>query len=299
MRLGLQVNQFTGAGGTAAIGSDFARIATEAETAGFSSFWVMDHFFQIGILGPADDPMLEGYTALGFAAAVTSTIQLGTMMTGVHHRYPGILIKTVTTLDVLSGGRAYLGLGAGWNERESAGLGVPFPSTAERFSRLEETLMIAKQMWSGSTEPFQGSHYALAETLCRPLPLSRPHPPIMVGGGGEQKTLRLVARYADACNLFAFDLEQVRHKLDVLRQHCEAEGRDYDAIEKTTLGLPPVSRDGTEGTISINEAVERIGALAELGIEHHMIGRPSSDEAFDLLATELLPRVQSIAVAAS
>ncbi|MBA3642689.1 MAG: LLM class flavin-dependent oxidoreductase, partial [Chloroflexia bacterium] len=139
----------------------------------------------------------------------------------------------------------------------------------------------------------------LAETLCRPLPLSRPHPPIMVGGGGEQKTLRLVARYADACNLFAFDLEQVRQKLDVLRRRCEEEGRDYDAIEKTTLGLPPVSRDGTEGTISINEAVERIGALAELGIEHHMIGRPSSDEAFDLLATELLPRVQSIAVAAS
>ena len=297
MRLGLQVSTFQPEGGAEAIGSAFASWAKEAEAAGFSSLWVMDHFFQFGLLGPADDPMLEGYTALAFAAAVTSKLQLGTLVTGVHFRHPGLLVKTVTTLDALSGGRAYLGIGAGWYERESVGLGVPFPPIAERFERLEETLQIAKWMWSGTAEPFAGTHYQLTEPLCRPLPIQKPHPPIMIGGGGEQRTLRLVARYADACNLFAFDLDQVRQKLDILRRHCDAEGRDYDEIEKTTLGLPPVSRDGGAGTIPACEAVERIGQLAELGVDHHIIGRPSSVAAVEVLMTEVVPSVRATVAA--
>src|SRR3954470_13461730 len=202
MKVGLQVNNFTWEGGDAQIGQKLAAIARSADEAGFDSIWVMDHFFQIQGLGPAEWPMLEGYSALAYMAAITKNIKLGTMVTGVTYRYPGILVKTVTTLDVLSGGRAYLGIGAGWNERESRGLGVPFPATAERFERLEEALQIAHQMWSGEIKPYSGKHYHLEEAMNHPPTLSRPHPPVMVGGMGEKKTLRLVAQYADACNLF-------------------------------------------------------------------------------------------------
>ncbi len=298
MRLGLQVNRFDVPGGPAAIGPAFAATARRAEEAGFASLWVMDHFFQIPVNGQAEEPMLEGYGALAFAAAATERIKLGTMVTGVTYRQPGVLIKTVTTLDVLSGGRAYLGIGAAWFEREHRALGVPYPPLAERFERLEETLQIARRMWSGEVGPYEGTHYRLAETLCRPLPLSRPHPPILIGGGGEQKTLRLVARYGDACNLFAWDLDQVRHKLEVLRGHCEAEGRPYEAIEKTTLGLPPVTRDGRDGSLTPTAAVERLGRLGELGIDHHLIGMPANDPAaFELLASEVAPQVGGLAVA--
>jgi len=298
MRIGIQVPIFDQPGGDAAIGPAFADTARTADAAGFDSLWVMDHFFQIPPLGEAERPMLEGYSALAFAAGITSRIKLGTMVTGNTYRHPGLLVKTATTLDVLSGGRAYLGLGAGWFEREHLGLGVPFPPTAERFERLEETLQIAHQMWSGEVGPFEGRHYRLAETLCRPLPLTKPHPPILVGGGGEKKTLRLVARYADACNLFAGPdpdggfgggLETLRHKLDVLRGHCEAQGRPYDAIEKTTLGMS-VSREPTPFSMTPEVAVELLGRLAELGVDHHIFGVADA-ATVALIASDVLPRV--------
>jgi F420-dependent oxidoreductase-like protein len=240
MRLGLHYWNFSTPSEPAAIASTLAETARAAEHAGVSSFTVMDHFFQMEGAGSADEPMLEGYTALAYVAAVTERMTLGTLVTGVMHRHPGVLAKTVTTLDVLSGGRARLGIGASWYEREQRGLGVPVVPLGERFDRLEEALRICLQMWSDDNGRFDGGHYQLAETLCSPAPLSQPHPPIMIGGGGERRTLRLVARYADACNLFATGAEEVAHKLAVLRAHCDAEGRDYDRIEKTVAFVHPV-----------------------------------------------------------
>ena len=271
IKIGLQVNRFQYAGGDAAIASTLATAARQAEEAGLESLWVMDHFFQIPPNGAAEQPLLEGYSTLTFIAGQTERIKLGTMVTGVTYRNPGILVKTVTTLDVLSGGRAYFGIGAGWFEREHLGLGVPFPPVKERFERLEETLQIAHQMWSGEVKSYEGRHYQLAETLCQPLPLSKPHPPILIGGGGEQKTLRFVARYADACNLFSRDLDIVRAKLDVLRGHCQTEGRPYDAIEKTTLGVVP-GVTVVDGTVSYDrrQAAAFFNQLGELGVEQHL-----------------------------
>src|SRR5437588_5974645 len=223
MRLGLQVPSFTWPDGQARLGHNFGLVAERADKAGLYSLWVMDHYFQIRNVGPAEQEMLEGWSALAFAAGRTNRIKLGTMVTGVTYRYPGLLVKIATTLDVLSEGRAYLGIGAAWNEEEHVGLGVPFPPTAERFERLEEALRICLQMWSDDDGPFEGKHYKLARTLNSPQALTRPHPPILIGGGGERKTLRLVARYADACNLFAGP-DELPHKLDVLRRHCEEVG---------------------------------------------------------------------------
>ncbi len=290
MRFGIQIPLFDAPGGAAGIGPALRDLARRADDAGLASLWVMDHFFQIEMVGPAETDMLEGYSALAFAAAATERVRLGTMVTGVTYRHPGILLKTVTTLDVLSGGRAWLGIGAGWYEREHRGLGVPFPPLAERFERLEETLQIAKQMWADDASPFRGRHYTLEEPINHPQPLSTPHPPILVGGGGEKKTLRLVAKYADACNLFAQDPATLRHKLDVLRDHCEAEGRDYDAIEKTVLG-PPVVPAGNGGHgLEPAQATAYIGQLAELGIDHYImpasLGNP---EPLDLLVREVMP----------
>jgi F420-dependent oxidoreductase-like protein len=214
-----------------------ARIAEQAD---FAEFTVMDHYFQMEALRSADEPMLEAYTTLGYVAALTERMRLGVLVTGVMYRYPGLLAKIVTTLDVLSAGRAQLGIGASWYEREQVGLGVQVVPMKERFERLEETRQICLQMWSDNNGPYQGTHYQLAETLCVPAPLSRPRPPILIGGGGERKTLLLVARYADACNLFDPSLEDVARKLDVLRSHCEAEGRDYDAIRKTAMYQGPL-----------------------------------------------------------
>ena len=293
IKLGVQVNQFSFPGGEPAIGPELAAIARRAEEAGFASLWVMDHFFQIPVIGPAEQPMLEAYAALAYVAGVTERLTLGTMVTGVTYRHPSVLIKTVTTLDVLSGGRAYLGIGAAWFEREHLGLGVNFPPLKERFERLDETLQIAHLMWSGEVQPFAGNHYHLAEPLNRPLPISKPHPPILIGGGGEQKTLRFVAKYGDACNFFGRDLETVRHKLEVLRGHCEAEGRPYAAIAKTTLGgLPRVTRDGRDDTVTPSQAVDWLGRLAELGIDQHLIGNTNvpGPADFELLATEVLPQ---------
>ena len=233
MKIGLQIPWFNWPGGDGLIGPKLAEIGRAADAAGFASIWVMDHFYQMEMAGGPDEPMLEGYSALSYLAAVTQRARLGTLVTGVIYRHPGFLIKAATTLDVLSGGRAYLGLGAGWYEREARGLGFPFPPTKERFEMLEEMLQLAHHLWAGRREPFTSAHYQLAEPIVNPLPLSRPHPPIMIGGMGERKTLRLVAQYADACNLFArTGLDTLRQKLDVLRAHCDDLGRDYDAIEK-------------------------------------------------------------------
>jgi F420-dependent oxidoreductase-like protein len=243
MKFSITVPRFVYSGGDAAIGQEFAALARDADQSGIDTLWVMDHFFQIPMVGETTEPMLEGYSALAFAAGNTERIKLGTLVTGVTYRNPGVLVKTVTTLDVLSGGRAWLGIGAGWFEREHEALGVTFPPTGERFERLEETLQIANQMWSENDGPFAGKHYQLAETLCQPQPVGHARPPILIGGGGEQKTLKLVARYADACNLFAMPGEEgfatLRHKLNVLQQHCESEGRDFNSIEKTVIGPFP------------------------------------------------------------
>src|SRR2546421_3590206 len=265
MRLGLQVPNFTWPNGQSQLGRTFGEIAERADKAGLYSFWVMDHFFQIGSVGRAENEMLEGWSALAFAAGKTSRIKLGTMVTGVAYRYPGILVKTVTTLDVVSGGRAYLGIGAAWNEAEHVGLGVPFPPLKERFERLEEALQIAHQMWAGDQSPYNGKYYQLADPLNSPQALTKPHPPILIGGGGEQKTLRLVAQYADACNLFArMGVDVLRQKLDVLRGHCEALGRPYDAIERTALNTVNLAPGGT----SAADVIVECQSLAKLGFQH-------------------------------
>jgi len=266
MKLGIQVSDFTWPDAPRSIGPTFARIARDADQVGLSSLWVMDHFFQIGVNGPPEHEMLEGYAALAFAAGVTKRITLGTLVTGVTYRHPGILVKTVTTLDVLSGGRAWLGIGAAWNEWEHRGLGVPFASTRERFERLEETLQIAQQMWAGDESPFEARHYHLERPLNSPAALSTPHPRILVGGIGEKKTLRLVAQYADACNVFDMGPDKVHAKYDVIRRHCEAVGRDYDDIEKTVLSRVDF---GVESDESI---VDRVGRLRDIGTEHVIFG---------------------------
>jgi F420-dependent oxidoreductase-like protein len=259
LKLGLQIPYFTWPGGPPELGPRLAEIARAAEDAGYSSIWLMDHYFQIPMVGAAELEMLEAYTALGYIAAHTSRVRLGTMVTGVTYRHPGILVKQVTTLDVLSGGRAWMGIGAAWFDREHHGLGVPFPPLKERFERLEEALQIAHRMWGDNDGPYEGKHHQLAETLNSPQCLSKPHPPVLVGGSGERKTLRLVARYANACNLFG-DPATVKHKLEVLRGHCEAEGRDYDEIEKTVLF--PMSLGAGAGPV-----VDQLGAFAEVGVQ--------------------------------
>jgi len=271
MRLGLQVPDFTWPGSPQSLGPTFATIARNAEASGMASFWVMDHFFQIPFIGPAEHEMLEGYSVLAYVAGMTSRIELGTMVTGVAYRHPGVLIKTVTTLDVLSGGRAWLGIGAAWNEIEARSLGIPFPPIGQRFDQLEETLRIALQMWAGDERPFSGKEFHLERPLNSPNSLRRPHPPILIGGGGERRTLRLVAQYGDACNLFAFDPRAVAHKLEVLRGHCEEVGRPFDEIEKTAMFRFNLSRNGTGGSITPREAVERVHALGELGIDHLIV----------------------------
>jgi F420-dependent oxidoreductase-like protein len=235
MELSVHVVRFAPPDRPEQIAQQLAAVAKATEDAGVASLSLMDHYFQIATAGPAEDSMLEGYTSLGFVAAHTERVRLGLLVTGVMYRHPGLLAKIVTTVDVLSGGRAELGIGAAWYEREHLGLGVPFPPLAERFERLEETLQICLQMWSAENGPYDGKHYRLAETLCSPQPISRPHPRILIGGSGERKTLRFVATYGDACNLFAPSTDVVAHKLDVLRRHCDDVGRDYDEIAKTIL----------------------------------------------------------------
>jgi len=260
MRVGIHFVNFTLPGAPETLGPTLAETARVAEDAGVSVFTLMDHWFQMEMMATSEDPMLEGYTSLGFLAGQTDTMTLGLLVTGVTYRHPGLLAKIVTTLDVLSGGRAQLGIGAAWYEREHRGLGVPFPPLAERFERLEETLQICLQMWSGDSGPYQGRHYQLAETICSPPPISSPRPRILVGGSGERKTLRLVARYADACNLFATSPRDIAHKLDVLARHCDDEGRDPTSIDRTILAMSnPL--DDSDGFLS------QMAEYAALGID--------------------------------
>jgi F420-dependent oxidoreductase-like protein len=262
MKLGVHVADFTWPNGPQGLGQDLRRIAVAAEDAGFAKLSVMDHVWQIAMVGPAENDMLEAYTALGYLAACTSRIELLAWVTAVVYREPGLLAKCVTTLDVISGGRAWLGIGAAWNEEESLGLGLPFPPTAERFERLEETLQICLQMWSGEQGPYDGKHYKLGRTLNSPQSLTRPHPPILIGGGGEKKTLRMVAQYAQACNLFGGP--ELEHKLNVLREHCEAIGRDYDEIEKTVMFPMDPGPNGE----NVDSILEQLRDLAALGVSH-------------------------------
>jgi len=293
MQLGLQIPSFTWEAGPQEIRDKLAQIARAAEAAGFSSLWVMDHFFQIPLVGPAEQEMLEGYSTLAFLAGVTEKPRLGTLVTGVTYRHPGVLVKTATTLDVLSGGRAMLGIGAAWFDREHEGLGVPFPPLGERFERLEETLRIAKQMWSDDDGPFLGRHYRLAETLCRPRPLQAPHPPILIGGQGENKTLRLVARYADACNLFEMlGLDVLKSRLETLRRHCDDVGRDYDTVERTSLGTVNLAPGGQ----SSSDVIRQFGNLAELGFQTAIVNLPNVEEItpIEVLGKEVLPEIADL-----
>src|SRR6266852_8982212 len=290
MRLGLQVPNFTWPNGQENLGDTFGLIAERAERAGLYSMWVMDHFFQIRAVGPAENEMLEGWSALAFAAGHTNHIKLGTMVTGVTYRHPGILVKTATTLDVLSHGRAYLGIGAAWNEQEHRGLGVPFPPLAERFERLEETLQIIHQMWGGDEKPYEGKYYHLERPLNSPQPVQKPHPPILIGGSGERKTLRLVAQYGDACNLFArLGNDELKRKLNILQDHCASVGRPYEQIEKTSLDTARL----TEGQTAA-EIIAECRTLADLGFSHAIFNMPGVETITPLetFAREIIPAVK-------
>ncbi|GAA2740900.1 LLM class F420-dependent oxidoreductase [Terrabacter aerolatus] len=290
MDLGLHIANFTWSGGSSTFVDDFRRTAKTAEDVGFAKLSVMDHVWQIGMIGPPEHEMLEAYTALGYLAAVTERVQLLAWVTAAVYREPGLLAKEVTTLDVLSGGRAMLGIGAAWNEEESVGLGLPFPGTAERFERLEETLQICLQMWSDDDGPYAGKHYQLGRTLNSPQSVQRPHPPILIGGGGEKKTLRLVAQYAQACNLF--DSPDLAHKLEVLRGHCETLGRDYDEIEKTVMG--PID-PGPNGE-NVDATLEHLRDLAGLGVTHVQmgVGDGSKTDVLELIGERIIPEAAKL-----
>jgi F420-dependent oxidoreductase-like protein len=292
MKLGLQIPSFTWPGGAEAIGPTLARVAAQADEVGFDSIWVMDHFFQIRGNGQAEEPMLEGWTTLGFLAAATKRARLGLMVGGVHYRYPGLWIKATTTLDVLSGGRAWLGIGAAWNQQESDGLGFPFPPLGDRFEMLEETLRIAHEMWSGergSEAAFAGRHYRATRLLNSPQSLTRPRPPIMIGGGGERKTLRLVAQYADATNVFGGPTA-IHHKYEVLREHCAELGRDPDEIERSTLQGVNLTRE------SAASVVERFGELSDAGAQHVIFNLADVHDPRNLeaIGRDVLPQLRDL-----
>jgi len=307
MKIGLQIYHFDWPGGSGSIGPKLGEIAQQADGAGFASLWVMDHFFQIGEpFGPVEAPMLEGYTTLAYLAALTKRIKLGLMVTGAFYRPPGLLVKTVTTLDVLSGGRAILGIGAGWYQREADGLGMRYPERAgERVDRLEETLQIAKQMWSGDTRPYAGKYYHLEEPLNSPQPLSRPHPPILIGGQRE-RMMRLTAKYADAVNLhlgtplpgYGEWMQQRYHNrreelgaiLDNLRRYCDEIGRPYEAIEKTVLGTIKLAPDA----MSAAQVVDLCADLADIGIQQAVFNMPDvHEEAALRMLGDVVPQVSA------
>lgn len=290
MKLGLHISDFTWPQGAPRLATVLAEIAAAADDAGFDRISVMDHLWQIALHGPPEHEMLEAYTTLGFLAAHTSRAKLLTLVTGVVYRDPGLLAKAVTTLDVLSGGRAMLGIGAAWNEEESRGLGLLFPPTAERFERLEEALQICLQMFHGDETAFHGNHYQLDRLLNSPLPLSKPHPPVLIGGSGEKKTLRLVARYADACNLFPGP--DIAHKLDVLREHCEREGRDFDSIEKTVVFRYDLGEAGER----VDETIEGLREMAALGMDvvHGGLRNAWDVRQFEIFKKEIIPAAEAL-----
>jgi F420-dependent oxidoreductase-like protein len=288
MKVGLHIPDFTWDSGPAGLRQRLGEVAQQADQAGVDRISVMDHVWQIGHLGPPEHEMLEAYTTLGFLAARTERVTLLTMVTAVVYREPGLLAKAVTTLDVLSGGRAMLGIGAAWNEAEAYGLGLSFPPLSERYERLEEALLICRQMWSGDDAPFEGKHYHLGRTLNSPQSLTRPHPRILIGGSGERKTLRLVARYADACNIR--DSDELGHKLEVLREHCAAEGRDYAEIEKTAQTRFDLGPNGER----VQQTIEHLHELAELGIEvaHGSVADVGSLRPLQLMAERVIPAIE-------
>jgi F420-dependent oxidoreductase-like protein len=292
MKIGLQIPSFTWPGGAAAIGPTLGRIARQADDVGFDSIWVMDHFFQIRGVGPAEDPMLEGWTTLGFLAAHTSRARLGLMVGGVHYRKPGLWVKAATTLDVLSGGRAWLGIGAAWNQEESEALGFPFPPLGERFEMLDETLQIAHQMFlgeRGSEGEFHGRQYHARRLMNSPQSISRPRVPIMIGGGGERKTLRIVAQYADATNVFGGPTA-IHHKYEVLRQHCEEVGRDPNEIERSTLQGVNLGREAPA------QIVDRFGELADAGAQHVIFSVHDVDDPaqIETIGRDLIPQLKAL-----
>jgi F420-dependent oxidoreductase-like protein len=297
MKVGLQISSFTWPGGPEAIAPTLARIVRDADDMGFDSIWVMDHFFQIRGVGRVEEPMLEGMTALGFMAAHSKKARLGLMVGGVHYRHPGLWIKATTTLDVLTGGRAWLGIGAAWNQEESRALAFPFPPLGERFELLEETLQIAHGMWTGErgTEgAFAGRHYRAERLLNSPQSTSRPRVPIMVGGGGERKTLRLVAQYADACNVFGGP-ENVARKYAILDAHCAAVGRDPSEIERSTLQNVRVGPAGAGRTESPQEVVDRFGELSDAGVEHVIFELKDAhvDAYRDIVGRDIIPALHA------
>jgi F420-dependent oxidoreductase-like protein len=292
VKLGLQISSFSWPGGAEAIGPTLGRVARQADEIGLDSIWVMDHFFQIRSVGRPEEPMLEGWTTLGFLAAHTQRARLGLLVGGVHYRLPGLWVKAATTLDVLSGGRAWLGIGAAWNEDESRSLGFPFPPLGQRFEMLEETLQIAHEMWQGergSEAEFHGRQYHATRLMNSPQSISRPRVPIMIGGGGERKTLRLVARYADATNVFGGP-EAIAHKYEVIRQHCAEVGRNPDEIERSTLQNVNLARE------SPAQVVDRFGELADAGAQHVIVGVADviDPRTLETIGREILPQVRGL-----
>ena len=294
MHIGLQIPSFKYPGGTAAIRPKLKEIVTTAEEGGFYSLWVMDHFYQIkGLFGEAyTDPMLEAYTTLGYFAGLTEKAHLGVLVTGVIYRHPAVLMKMVNTLDVLSGGRAYLGIGAAWYETEAKGYGIPYPSTAERFEQLEDNLKLAKALWESDETAFEGKHFTAPAITNNPRPLSKPHPRIMIGGTGPKKTLRMVAQYADACNIGDWvGAEAMQKALDALKEHCESLGREYDTIEKTSLCTVHLSGDDT-----VDSVISRIKDLSAMGFTHAIFNMPDVYRITPLVtfAKQIIPAVAEL-----
>lgn len=298
MKVGLQIIRFDWSNNVHDIRDRLTDLAKLADASGFYSLWVMDHLFQMGDeFGPADAPMLEGYSTISYLAAITQRVRLGVLVTSSSYRSPGLLIKMVSTLDVLSGGRAYLGIGAGWYQREARGLGLPLPDVKERFERLEETLQIAKHMWSGQRTPYLGRYYQLHEPINCPQPLQGPHPPILIGGEGEKRTLLLVAQYGDACNLYAggdineyaAGIESIRSKLAILQRHCGLLGRPYNEIERTALAGVNLTQTST----AVRDATRLCESLAELGVGHVIFNIPNAHDfkLFENFAKEIIPGV--------
>ena len=296
MKFGLQVPSFSYPGGTPGIAPTLERIVRTADEVGFDSIWVMDHLFQIRSVGAVDEPMLEGWTALGWIGAMTKRARIGLMVGGIPYRLPAIWVKAATTLDVLTGGRAWLGLGAAWNQQESDALGIPFPPLGVRFEQLEETLRIAHEMFEGETgsqRAFDGREFRATRLLNSPQSISRPRVPIMIGGGGERKTLRLVAQYADASNVFGGP-ENIHHKWEVLRRHCEAVGRPFEEIERSTLQGVNVSRDGSGGTETPDQVIDRFGELGDAGAQHILFSVRDvwQTDKLELLGSTLLAQLR-------
>lgn len=294
MHIGLQIPSFKYPGGTAVIRPKLKEIVTTAEEAGFYSLWVMDHYYQIkGLFGEAyTDPMMESYTTLGYFAGLTEKAYLGVLVTGVIYRHPSVLLKMVNTLDILSGGRAYLGIGAAWYEEEAKGYGVPYPSTAERFEQLEDNLQLAKALWESDETTFTGKHFSAPAITNNPRPLSTPHPRIMIGGMGLKKTLRMVAQYADACNFFeGAGMDNVQKAIDTLKVHCDNLGRDYDTVEKTSLGTIHLSGDDT-----VDSTIDRLKNLFAMGFTHAIFNMPDVYEITPLetFAKEIIPAVAGL-----